>query len=150
MDRMTPTDKKPQIREPNRFLEWVKETVQVLFVVLFLTFLVLTLLELLFKGSVSLYFNLDYWFIAVIVVGTVAMLTMSRKVAKARQEHLSFGYVLVTTGAGIGSAVIVWLNTRGVGWFSYLLSLVSCGVVIFLSMLHLGSDDDEEADNQHS
>lgn len=138
------TGKKSPSKDRNRFLGWGLELVQALFGVLLITYLLLILLETIFDGSVSPYINLNHLLIIVIIVGVVAVLTAPGKPESVRRERLTAKGILIIICAGIGGAAIIWYKTQEIGWLSYVISVVSGGLIVLLSMLIWRADDEEE------
>ena len=135
MGRLTTTGKKPSSKERKWFLKWGLELVQTLFPILLTTYLFLILLETIFEGSVSSYINLNHLLIIVIVVGVAAVLTAPSKAESVRGDRLTSKGIFIIICAGIGGAAIVWYKTQEIGWLSYVISVVSGGLIVLLSML---------------
>lgn len=144
MDRLIPGGKKPPLKERNRFLRWGLELVQEVFLILLMTFLLLILAETIFEGSVSHYINLDYLLIIVIVVGVAAVLTTPSKAEGTKGQHLTAKGIFIIICAGIGGAAIIWYKTQEIGWLSYVISAVSGGLIVLLSMLIWRGDEEAE------
>lgn len=154
MDRLAPVGAKPPslnpLKERNRFIRWCLELLRELFLVLLITFLLLILVETIFEGSVSYYVNLNYLLIILIVVGIAAVLTTPGKAEMVKGEHLTTKSVLMIICAGIGGAAIIWYKTQEIGWLSYVISAVSGGLIVLLSMLIWRGDEEvkKEAERQ--
>ncbi len=150
MGRLTSASDKPPLKERNRFLGWGLELVQVLFPMLLITFLLLILVDTIFKGSVSYYINLNYLLIILIVVGIAAVLTATNKVESAKGERLTAKSIFMIICAGIGGAAIIWYKTQEIGWLSYVISALSGGLIVLLSMLIWRGDEGEKNEGQNS
>lgn len=150
MDRLTPVGTKPPLKERNRFIRWCLELAQQLFIVLLITFLLLILLETVFEGSVSLYINLNHLLIILIVVGVIAVLTVSTKAESVKEERFTAKGIFLIICAAIGGAAIIWYKTHDIGWISYVISAVSGGLIVLLSMLIWRGDEGEENEGENS
>ena len=126
------------------------DLIQVLFPILLVTYLLLILLETIFEGSVSSYLNLNHLLIAVIIVGVAAVLTVPRKVERVEGENLTAKTILVIICAGIGGAAIIWYKTKEIGWLSYVISAVSGGLIVLLSMFVWQRDEEDENEGKNS
>ncbi|GAJ10962.1 unnamed protein product, partial [marine sediment metagenome] len=141
---MTDNGKNSPVKRGGRFVEWVRELVQTLFVTLLTTYLLLLLLETIFKSSVSSHMNLNYLLLIVVVVGIVAVLTTPRKVERVAREQLTPRTFIVIVCAAIGGAAIIWYKTKEMGWLSWVISAVGVGMIVLLSLLVWQGDQDEE------
>lgn len=125
-----------------RYSSWVVALAQEVFVALLITFILLLLVETTWGKSVSPYLNLNYLLIAVIVVGVVAILT-SRERVKVEEGRLARRDIVMVVCAGLAGAAIVWYKTKEIGWPSYVVSVISGGLIVLLSLL-IGKGDERE------
>ena len=126
------------------FLRALGEFFQYIFVIFLVTYLMLLLVDIIWEDSASSVLNLNYLLIAVIVLGIPAVLTArSRKNERAREPIGVKDAVIIGCAANAG-LVIVWIKTRDIGWPSYLIAIVSCILIIILSVLILKGDDEGE------
>ncbi len=116
-----------------------------LFQTLLVTYLLLLLLEQIWQGSVSTYFNLNYLLVIVILAGILDV--FSEHSAQKKQEIKTRDYLFIIA-LGIAGAVIIFFKTRELGWLSYVISLIAGILIILLSILVL-QDDKEEENKQH-
>jgi len=150
VSRLTTIGKKPPIKEKNRFIRWGLKLVQDLFPVLLLTFLLLTLAETIFEGSINHYINLNQLLTIVIVVGVIALLTAPSKPKIIRRERLTAKGTFIIICAGLTGATVVWYKTQEIGWLAYVISAVSGGIIVLLSMLVWRGDEGEENEGENS
>lgn len=134
----------------NKYLRWAVELTHGLFPMLLVVYLVLLLVETVFKGSISSYLNLNHLLIAVIVVGIIAILTSSREAAKIKEGHLIRKGIFIILGVGVLGAVIVWYKTMEIGWISYVISVVSGGLIVLLSILVWGGAGEKADEGENS
>jgi glycerol uptake facilitator-like aquaporin len=137
-------------RANNRFLKEVVELFQQFFITLLVTFLLLMLVETVWKDSVSSRLNLNYLLIIVIVVGVIAIFTQPEKVKEEEKRHLSRTDAIMIACVGLGGAAIVWYKTQEIGWLSYIISVVSGGLIVLLSILIWQGDQGEENEGEDS
>lgn len=138
------------IKHGNKYLRWAVELTHGLFPMLLVVYLVLLLAETAFEGIVSSYLNLNHLLIAVIVIGVIAILTSSREAAKMKQGHLGRKGIFVAIGAGVLGAVIVWYKTKEIGWMSYVISVISCLLIVLLSILVWGGYGEKADEGENS
>jgi hypothetical protein len=111
------------------------ELIQALFPVLLITFLLLTLIETVFEGSVSSYLNIDGLLIVVIIVGIIGLIGAPAEAGNRQGKRLTARDLFIMVSAGIGGAVIIWYKTQEIGWLSYFISVVGGGLIGLLPML---------------
>ena len=112
-----------------------------LFQILLVTYLVLLLIEQIWTGIVSLYLNLNYLLIAVIIAGILDVFSEHFPKAKEQvtwKDHF-FVYVL-----GIAGFTIIKFKTSELGWLSWLISIIAGILIILLSLLVLEEEDKNE------
>ena len=126
----------------SRYWKGAVKLVQQLFVTLLVTYLLLLLVETIWEKSVSAYLNLNYWLIVLIVVGVVAVLTGPER----REEGRRLGRrdIAIVICAGLTGAAIVWDKTKEIGWLSYVISVISGGLIVLLFMLVWREKDEGE------
>ena len=146
MDKQTPDRKKSLFKYKIRFTRRDRELVKAVFPILLVSYLLLVLFETIFKGSVSAYLDLNYLLIAVIVIGIAAVLSLSGEAEAVKAERLRLRDILIIVLAGLGGAAIVWYKTREMGWLSYVISVVSGGLIVLLTVLVWREDGEEESE----
>jgi hypothetical protein len=121
------------------------ELVNHLFQALLVTYLVLLLFEQLWEGVVSVYLNLNYLLIAVIVVGIIDVFSempYSLPVSKyLGMKTKKWDYWFVIALGVLGFAIIKF-KTGDLGWLSWVISLIAGVLIILLSMLVLEENDE--------
>jgi hypothetical protein len=136
------------------FLMAAGEFFQHIFVVLLVTYLLLLLTETAWEESATSVFNTNYLLIGVIIAGIPAVLTSRIKPDEQSGGPVRFWGILMSACAGIAGAVLVWYKTRDIGWPSIVMSIVSCVLILSLSLLIMKDDDageegDEEEDSEY-
>lgn len=111
------------------------------FQTLLITYLVLLLAEQIWPGIVSVYMNLNYLLIIVIIAGVLDVLSEQppKKEEKIRKRDYIFISVL-----GIAGFAIIKFKTTELGWLSWVISIIAGILIILLSLLVLEEDDDDE------
>jgi len=126
----------------NPFLRTACELAKQVFVVLLVTYLLLLLAETIWEESASGLLNLNYLLIAVIVLGIPAVLTARNKKDEQVKEPVGAKVILMIACAGIAGAVIVWYKTKDIGWPSVIMSIISCALIVIMSLLILREGDE--------
>jgi FtsH-binding integral membrane protein len=126
----------------NRFIRGAGELAQQIFVILLVTYLLLLLAETIWEESASGLLNLNYLLIAVIVLGIPAVLTTRKKKDKQVKGPVGAKDILMAACAGIAGAVTVWYKTKDIGWPSVIMSIISCALIVILSLLILREGDE--------
>lgn len=133
----------------NKYFRTIVASIQQLFVILLVTYLLLLLIEAFFTDSVSRYLNLNYWLIAVIVAGVITVL--SRKESeKLKEKPLTRENIVAFVCIGIIGAALIWYKTREIGWLAYLISLAGGILMVLLSMLIWQKDGEEESEGENN
>lgn len=145
---MASSKNKPSTKGVSWVFKWLLELVQTLFVVLLTTYLLLILLEAVFEGSVCSRINLNNLLAVVVVAGFAAVLAGPKTVERGKEKHLAAKTVLMIICAGVGGAAIVWYKTKEIGWLSFIISLVSGGLIVLLFMLIWRGDEEGEAEKR--
>jgi len=127
----------------SRYWKGAVKLVQQLFVTLLVTYLLLLLVETIWEKSVSAYLNLNYWLIVLIVVGVVAVLTGPER-REEEGRRLGRRDIAIVICAGLTGAAIVWDKTKEIGWLSYVISVISSGLIVLLFMLVWREKDEGE------
>lgn len=116
---------------------WAK-TINHLFQVLLVTYLILLLVEQIWTGLVSAYFNLNYLLIIVIILGVLDV--FSEKLPQIGKGPTKKDYIFVIL-LGILGAVIIKFKTSSLDWLSWLISIVAGILIILISILILQDDE---------
>jgi hypothetical protein len=125
-------------------IHWCLDFVQVLFSVFLFTYLMLILIETLFRGSVSSYLDLNYLLIVVITLGIASVLGAPGVSNEINLERPSKRDLFLIIFTGIGSAVVIWYKTQPIGWGSYVISIFGGGLIVCLSVLIRQGDKGRE------
>ncbi|MBS3077555.1 hypothetical protein J4233_04760 [Candidatus Pacearchaeota archaeon] len=115
------------------------ELVNHIFQTLLVTYLVLLLIEQLWEGVVSVYLNLNYLLIAVIVAGIVDVFSEVPYKMHERVKTKNYWFVFAL---GILGFFIIKFKTSSLGWLSWVISLIAGVLIILLSMLVLEEEDE--------
>ena len=115
-------------------------TVNHLFQVLLVTYLVLLLAEELWAGVVSNYLNLNYMLALVIILGILDVFSepQIKKQKKATKKDYLFIIILAISGF-----LIIKLKTSSLGWLSWAISIIAGVLIALLSILVLEDNDNE-------
>lgn len=115
-------------------------TINHLFQVLLVTYLVLLLVEELWSGTVSNYLNLNYMLVIVIVLGILDVFSEQQRVENKETTKKDYVFILLLAIAGF---VIIKFKTVQLGWLSWLISIIAGILIFLLSILVLEDRDDE-------
>ena len=114
------------------------EIVNSLFQSLLVTYLILLLIEELQKGFVSIYLNLNYLLILVIIAGILDVFSEQPKPKKEKVTKKDYALILFL---GILGFAIIKYKTYALGWLSWLISAIAGILIILLSFLVLEEDE---------
>ena len=117
------------------------DIINYLFQALLVSYLILLLIEQIWIESVSLYLNLNYLLIAVIIIG---VLDVFSEHAKPKKEKPRWGDYLFISILGILGFIIIKLKTGELGWLSWLISIIAGILIILLSILVLEDEEENE------
>ena len=115
------------------------EIVNHLFQTLLVTYLLLLLIEQLWKGVVSVYLNLNYLLIAVIIVGMIDVFSEVPRRKPERVQRRDYWFVFVL---GVLGFAIIKFKTSDLGWLSWVISSIAGALIILLSLLVLEEKDE--------
>ncbi len=112
-----------------------------IFQILLVTYLILLLIEQIWAGVVSVYLNLNYLLILVIVAGILDV--FSENPVRKKEEIKKKDYWLIV-GLGILGFAIIKFKTVSLGWLSWVISIIAGILIILLSLLVLEDDENDE------
>lgn len=115
------------------------ELVNHLFQTLLVTYLVLLLMEQLWEGIVSVYLNLNWLLVVVIVVGILDVFSEMPLKKHERVKKLDYVFVWVLGALGF---FIIKFKTLELGWLSWVISLIAGALIVLLSYLVLEEKDE--------
>jgi len=102
------------------------------------TYIILLLIEQVWAGLVSMYLNLNYLLIAVIILGILDI--FSEKPKKKKEKITKKDYIFISL-LGIIGFIIIKYKTFELGWLSWLISIIAGILIILLSLLILEEDE---------
>lgn len=112
-----------------------------LFQALLIAYLILLLIEQIWPKAVSLYFNLNYLLIAVIIAGVLDV--FSEHEEKKEKKARWWDYLFISA-LGILGFIIIKFKTEELGWLSWLISIIAGILIILLSILVLEDKEDSQ------
>lgn len=104
------------------------ELINQIFQMLLVLYLVLLLIEQVWQYSVSMYINLNYLLILVIIAGILSVFTKQKRKKKEPITWKDHAYIIILSITGI---IIIFIKTQELGWLSYVISIIA-GILIFL------------------
>ena len=114
------------------------EVINHLFQTLLITYLLLLLVEEIWKGIISNYLNLNYLLIIVMITGILDVFSEHKeRMIKERTTNLDYLFVLAL---GVLGFFIIKLKTAELGWLSWVISIIAGILIILLSLLILEED----------
>jgi glycerol uptake facilitator-like aquaporin len=134
----------------NRYCRFLVEFLRHLFLPALVTFLLLLLIDAVFPESVSRYINLNYWLIAVIVTGIIAVLSGTETGTERNESRSIRGDIIPIICFGVVGAAVVWYQTRDLGWLSYVISPVAGILIVLLTLIIWQGPDEEESESENS
>jgi predicted membrane channel-forming protein YqfA (hemolysin III family) len=113
------------------------------FQILLVTYLILLLVEQIWTGVVSIYLNLNFLLIAVIVAGVLDV--FSEHSPLIQKKPTKFDYLFIFALGILGFAIIK-IKTSDLQWLSWLISSIAGILIILLSILVLEEENDDKTD----
>lgn len=110
-----------------------------LFQILLVTYLILLLVEQVFSGSISVYLNLNWLLLVVIIAGILDVFSEHHIIMNKKPTKKDYLFIYAL---GILGFLIIKYKTFQLGWLSWVISIVAGILIILLSILVL--DDEEE------
>ena len=111
-----------------------------LFQTLLVTYLVLLLIEQIWSGVVSVYLNLNWLLIVVIIAGILDVFSEHPFRVKEKVKGLDYVFIFVLGVFGFG---IIKFKTGDLGWLSWVISVIAGVLIILLSLLVLEDEDEK-------
>lgn len=112
------------------------ELINHVFQTLLVTYLILLLLEQIWKGFVSTYLNINYLLILVILAGILDVFTEHKE---TKEPATKKDYILIYF-LGILGTIIIKFKTASLDWLSWVISIIAGILIILLSHLVLEED----------
>lgn len=120
-----------------QFKGHVADIINYIFQALLISYLVLLLIEQIWPSSVSLYFNLNYLLIAVILSGILDVFSEHQERKNKKPKWWDYVFIFVL---GILGFIIIKLKTVELENLSWLISIIAGILIILLSILILEDD----------
>jgi len=124
-----------------------------IFQTLLITYLILLLLEQIWSGFVSVYLNLNYLLIAVIIVGILDVFSQNPPVETYEKNKKTklIDYIFIFALGILGFAIILFKTKDTLDlWLSILISVIAGILIILLSILVISEDDGiKEKESSH-
>ncbi|MDO8460601.1 MAG: hypothetical protein Q7S74_05805 [Nanoarchaeota archaeon] len=112
--------------------------VNYLFQTLLATYLVLLLVEQIWSRVVSIYLNLNYLLIIVIIAGVLDVFSEHPvRTNSVRTTGKDYAFVIILGVLGFG---IIKYKTVALGWLSWVISVIAGILIVLLSILVLEED----------
>ncbi len=124
---------KPLFKEHNASL------VNHIFQILLVTYLILLLIEQIWPGVVSVYLNLNYLLVIVIISGILDVFSEHPIRAKEIIKKRDYFFIIVL---GIVGFAIIKYKTSALDWLSWVISIIAGILIILLSLLVLEEEDE--------
>ena len=134
----------------NKYYQAIVTFLRYLFLPVLGVYLLLLLIDVIFPNSISRYINLDYWLIPVIFTGIVAVLTGFKNDRSTEQSSPIKSNIVTIICCGIVGAVIVWYQSRDVGWLTYVISPVSGIVIVLLTLVIWQNPEGEKGEDNNN
>lgn len=112
-----------------------------IFQTLLVTYLILLLAEQIWTGIVSIYLNLNYLLVIVIIAGVLDVFSEHRARKQEKIKKRDYLFIILL---GIAGFVIIKFKTQQLGWLSWLISIIAGILIILLSLLVLEEDEEEK------
>lgn len=127
--------------DKNHLKQDLFEIVSYIFQSLLVAYLILLLIEQVWSGSVSAYFNLNYLLIAVIVFGIIDVFSDHKENVKETLGTREYVFIIILAVLGF---VLIKYKTADLGWLSWVISLIASALIYLVSVLIYDDSEEEE------
>ncbi|MEM3067675.1 MAG: DUF1616 domain-containing protein [Thermoplasmata archaeon] len=114
-----------------------------IFQTLLVSYLILLLIEQIWKGFVSLYLNLNYLLVAVIIAGILDVFSEHNIIERKKPKITDYIFIIIL---GVAGFFIISFKTQQLGFLSWIISVIAGILIILLSILIL--EDEEKTDHK--
>lgn len=117
-----------------------------IFEVSLVSYLIFYLIDQIKQGFVSDFFNLNYILGVAIVSGIISAFSKEEEssTGPVEEKHLTIrDYIFIIVLAIIG-ATIIFYKIQGLGWLSWLVSIMAGVLIVVVSILLLSKDEEEK------
>jgi len=123
-----------------RIAEYLKYIFSYVFQALLFLFLVTLLLQQFYSEKVKAYININWFMIAVIIIGAVSIIFPPKTILK-KEKPASWRDFIFIIILGILGGIIIFLKIKNLGWIGYVISALGGLIIILLSWLILTEKD---------
>ncbi len=123
-------------------LEHVKHILSLVFQTLLILFLAALLIRELKPDIINSLININWFMIAVIIVGGVSIIFPPQQIPK--EEKITKRDYILILGLGILGGVILFYKLNHLGWIGYVITILGELIIIMLSWLILTEREDTE------
>lgn len=124
-----------------RIKGYTAELINHTFQILLVTYLVLLLIEQVWPGVVSIYLNLNYFLVFVIITGILDVFSEHEKKTEKKAGWKDYGFVFVL---GVLGFWIIKYKTFELGWLSWVISIIAGILIVLLSVLVLEENGEND------
>jgi len=120
-----------------------KEIISEIFKISLISYLVFYLIESFKSGFITDYFNLNILLIITILSGIFTVLVQSEEEKREPQKIKKRDYIFIVI-LGVVAAGLIYYKIKGIGWLSYVISIISGIIIILLSILLLNEPENDQ------
>jgi hypothetical protein len=119
----------------------IREVISYAFQTLLFLFLLTLLVQQFFPIEVNSRININWFMIAVIVIGAMSIIFPPDKEFRREKESNWKDYLLIII-LGIVGGALIWIKLQSLGWISYVISVLGGLIILFLSWLIINEKED--------
>lgn len=133
------------LRMDKKEIYWLmfKEIISEIFKISLISYLVFYLIESFKSGFITDYFNLNILLIITILSGIFTVLVQSEEEKREPQKIKKRDYIFIVI-LGVVAAGLIYYKIKGIGWLSYVISIISGIIIILLSILLLNEPENDQ------
>lgn len=134
-----------QINKKEAYWWLTKEIISEIFKISLISYLVFYLIESFKTGFITDYFELNILLIITILTGIFTVLFKKEADEKKEKQIIRPKDYIFIIILGLVAAGIIYYKIKGLGWLSYVISVISGVIIILLSILLLNEPEEDDS-----
>lgn len=127
----------------------IREIISEIFKVSLISYLIFYLIESFKEGFIIDYFNLNILLTITVLSGIFTVLFKKEAEEKKEKQIIRPRDYIFIIILGLIAAVVIYYKIKGLGWLSYVISIVSGVIIILLSILLINESDEDDSGSEN-